>query len=63
MELLDPGAVQPLARWINWSRRTLCKASIETEIHWDQGHPAITGNEEADGQMNQAREGPRSGTV
>jgi len=40
-EHLEPGPEQPLARWINWSARTLCEAGIETQIHWVPGHTGI----------------------
>ena len=60
---LEPGPAQPLARWINWSAKTLREASIDTEIRWVPGHTGIPGNEEADCQANLAREGGRSGTV
>jgi len=62
-EHLEPGPGQPLARWISQSARTLRKAGIETEIHRVPGHTSIPGNEEADSQVNLAREGRKAGTV
>jgi hypothetical protein len=62
-EHLEPAPGQHLARWIRQCSRNLREAGIETEIHSVSGHTGIPGNEEADRQVNLAREGRRAGTV
>ena len=55
--------MQPLAKCINQSSRTLLEAGIETQIHCALGHTGIPRIEEADRQANLARLGRRTGTV
>jgi len=56
---LDPGPGQRLARRINGRWRNLLAHGIATEIHWVPGHSGIPVNEEADRQVNLARDASR----
>jgi ribonuclease HI len=62
-EQLEPVPGQHLGRWINQRARTLREAGRETEIYCVPGHTGITGNEEADRQVNLAKDGRGGGTV